>query len=469
MAVSANQRPEGKSLLIFMSMLISSIVASFLSTALNTALPAMIETLSVDVDTGQWITSGFSLAMGIVMPLTAFLITRFPTKRLYLCGLVLFVGGSVLCALSNSFVLLMIGRVLQAASNGILVAMTQVVILSIFPKEKQGSYMGWYGLAVSAAPMVAPTLGGLLVDAFGWRSIFWIVAAVMMLSFVFALFVFENVLDVKDTKFDTLSFIISIFAFGGITLGVGRLSSKGITDPLTAVCLGLGLAASVLFVLRQLKADEPFLNIRTLKYRNYAISVAGSVVLYLVMMGGTVLTPLYLQRVAGMSAAVSGLLTLPGSLLSIICSPIAGKLYDRLGMRKLFLFGGALFLLGNIGMVFPEPLPVLVVFYALRSAGISFLMMPFVTWGIAGIGDKGQTAHGTALLTSLRTIAGAIGTAVFVGVMSSSSESAKGLASANPGLFGFRMAALAMSAVAALMFIAGLALIRENEGEKKKS
>lgn len=376
---SGNGLSHRQSMLIFLSLLVSSIVASFLSTALNTALPAMIEALSVDVDTGQWITSGFSLAMGIVMPLTAFLITRFPTKRLYLAGLLLFIGGSALCALSGSFVPMMIGRVLQAASNGILVAMTQVVILSIFPKEKQGSYMGWYGLAVSAAPMVAPTLGGLLVDALGWRSIFWIVAGVMTLSFVLAVFVFKDVLEVQRHSFDILSFVISVFAFGGITLGAGRLSSKGITDPLTAAALGIGLAASAVFAVRQLKASEPFLNIRILKNKNYAVSVAGSVILYLIMMGGTVLTPLYLQRVAGLKAAVSGLLTLPGSLASIICSPIAG----------------------------------------------------------------------------------AIGTAVFVGVMSSASASGVGMASPNPGLFGFRIAAIAMSAAAVVMFIAGAVLIRE--------
>nr|AHF23978.1 drug resistance transporter YcnB [uncultured bacterium Contig16] len=452
-----------KSRLIFVSLLVSSVVASFLSTALNTALPAMVESLGVSVDTGQWITSGFSLAMGIVMPLTAFLITRFRTKGLYLLGLILFVAGSVLCALSNSFIPMMAGRVLQAASNGILVAMTQVVILSIFPREKQGSYMGWYGLAVSAAPMVAPTLGGLLVDALGWRSIFWIVAGVMALSLVFAFFVFDNVLEVKKTSFDLLSFIISVFAFGGITLGAGRLSSRGITDPLTAVSLGVGIAALALFVVKQLKSTEPFLNVRILKYKNYAISVAGSVILYLIMMGGTVLTPLYLQRVVGLRAAVSGLLTLPGSLMSIICSPLAGKLYDRIGMKKLFLIGGMLFLLGNIGMIFPEPLPVLVVSYAVRSAGISFLMMPFVTWGIAGIKDKGATAHGTALLTSLRTIAGAIGTAVFVGIMSSASAGEAAKASGAAGLYGFRMAAIAMSAVALAMVIAGILLIREEK------
>ena len=450
-------------LMIFFSLLIASIVSSFLSTALNTALPAMISVLNVSVDTGQWITSGFSLAMGIVMPLTAFLITRFNTKPLFICGVLLFIVGSVLCATSNSFVPMMLGRVLQAASSGILTAMTQVVILSIFPEEKQGSYMGWYGLAISAAPIVAPTVGGILVDSLGWRSIFWIVAALMGLVLVFALISFSNVLSVRKTSFDVVSFAISIFAFGGITLGIGQLSSRGITAPLTLIALSVGIAGSVLFVFRQLRSSEPFLDLRILKYKNYTLSVLGSIILYLIMMGGSVLTPLYLQRNIGFSATVSGLLTLPGSVLSMVCSPIAGKIYDKLGMRKLFLIGGCMFVLGNAGMMFPEPLPVLIVSYAIRCGAISFMMMPFVTWGIAGIDDKNATAHGTALLTSLRTIAGAIGTAVFVGIMSTAAQSAAGIGSANPGTYGFRIAAAGMAAISLFMYIAGMILIRDEK------
>ncbi|MBO4888081.1 MAG: DHA2 family efflux MFS transporter permease subunit [Firmicutes bacterium] len=456
-----NTAPVKKMMLIFISLLLGSVVSSFLSTALNTALPAIIGELRISVDTGQWITSGFSLAMGIVMPLTAFLITRFKTKPLFLVGLLLFIGGSILCAVATSFVPMMIGRVMQAASSGILTAMTQVVILSIFPKEKQGTYMGWYGLAVSAAPIVAPTLGGILVDSLGWRSIFWIVAAIMILVFILSAASFENVLETRKTSFDVLSFMISIFAFGGITLGVGRLSSKGIQDPMTLIALVLGLGGSLLFALRQLRASEPFLNIRILKYKNYTLSVVGSMILYLVMMGGSVLVPLYLQRTAGFSATVSGLMTLPGSLLSMLCSPIAGKLFDRLGMRKLFLLGGALFLIGNTGMIFPEMLPVLIVSYAIRCGAISFLMMPFVTWGVAGIKDKGATAHGTALLTSLRTVAGAIGTAVFVGIMTSASGSQAATLAGNAGAYGFRVSAAGMAAVALLMFVLGMILIKD--------
>ncbi|MBO4887290.1 MAG: multidrug efflux MFS transporter [Firmicutes bacterium] len=453
-------------MLIFISLLVGSVVSSFLSTALNTALPSIISVLNVSVDTGQWITSGFSLAMGIVMPLTAFLITRFNTKPLFICGLLLFIIGSVLCAVSTSFVPMMIGRILQAASSGILTAMTQVVILSIFPKEKQGSYMGWYGLAVSAAPIVAPTIGGILVDSLGWRSIFWIVAGLMGLVLVLALFSFSNVLPARKASFDVLSFAISIFAFGGITLGVGQLSSKGISDPMTLIALVAGILGSLLFVFRQLRSSEPFLDLRILKYRNYTVSVLGSMVLYLIMMGGSVLTPLYLQRTLGFSATVSGLLTLPGSLLSMICSPIAGKIYDKLGMKKLFMIGGCMFLLGNAGMAFPESLPVLIIAYSIRCGAISFMMMPFVTWGIAGIKDNNSTAHGTALLTSLRTIAGAIGTAVFVGIMSSAAQSAAGIASPNPGTYGFRIAAVGMAAISLFMYIAGMILIRDEKPKR---
>ncbi len=449
--------------LIFLCLLAASIVGSFLTTALSTALPAMIADLNVDVNTGQWVTSGFSLAMGIVMPLTAFLITRFPTKRLFLAGLLLFVVGSVLCAVSGSFIPVMIGRVLQALGSGLTTAMTQVVILTIFPKDQQGTYMGWYGLAVSAAPLVAPTLGGIMVDLWGWRSVFWLVAVVMVVSLVLALIFFEDVLDTRNTSFDILSFVLSIFAFGGVTLGLGFITSRGLTDPVTIAVLAVGAVGAVLFSVRQLRMDEPFLDLRILRYKNYTLSVLGSVIMYLVMMGGTVLVPLYLQRTLGLAAAVSGLCTLPGSLCSMLISPIAGKMYDKMGMRKLFLIGGLLFVVGNVGITAAAPLVLLIVAYAVRSAGIAFLLMTIVTWGISGIKDKGATAHGTALLSSLRTIAGAVGTAVFVGVMNGAAHSAAAEASGNAGLYGFRMAGVGMTAVAVVMFAAGVLLIRDDK------
>ena len=201
--------------LIFINILISCIASSMLSTALTTALLPMTESLNISVSTGQWLTSGYSLVMGIIMPLTAFMITRFPTRRLYLSGIGVFIVGLVISACAFNFPMMMAGRVLQASGNGILMSMAQVVLLTIYPPEKRGTVMGWYGLASGAAPVIAPTIAGVLVDTIGWRSIFYIVLGVMMISFVFAICVFDDVLDTRKKKFDIVSFALSIFAFGG--------------------------------------------------------------------------------------------------------------------------------------------------------------------------------------------------------------------------------------------------------------
>lgn len=118
---------------------------------------------------GQWLTSGYTLAMAIIMPLTAFLINRFPTKRLYCASIAIFIVGVILSAIAVDFPMMMIGRVIQATGNGMYATMGQVIILSIYPPEKRGGAMGWYGLSSGAAPVLAPTLAGILVDISSWR------------------------------------------------------------------------------------------------------------------------------------------------------------------------------------------------------------------------------------------------------------------------------------------------------------
>lgn len=156
-----------KRTLIFINILLTCVASSMLSTALTTALPPIVRDFHISVTTGQWLTSGFSLAMGIMMPLTAFLITRFPTRRLYLTAIIVFIAGLAMCVIAPNFLFMMTGRVLQACGNGILSSMAQVILLTIYPAEQQGTIMGWYGLSVGAAPVVAPTLAGILVDSMG--------------------------------------------------------------------------------------------------------------------------------------------------------------------------------------------------------------------------------------------------------------------------------------------------------------
>lgn len=459
------QMTKKKRTLIFFNIVLSCIATSMLATALTTALPSMVQDFEISIATGQWLTSGYSLAMGIMMPLTAFLINRFPTRRLYLITITGFLVGLILAVIAPNFPILMCGRVLQACGNGILTSMAQVIILTIFPPEQRGTAMGWYGLSVGAVPVISPLVAGLLIDACGWRMIFYVAIAVMTVSLIFAFFTFDNVLDTVKKKFDILSFILSAFAFGGITLGVGNLGTYPLFSVHVLVMLVIGLAAAVLFVYRQLHLAEPFLELRILKHKEYALGVIGSMLLYLVMMGSSVIMPLYVQSIMGYSATISGLVILPGSLIMTLISPFTGKIYDKLDMKLLFVAGGLCMLLSNLAMSLinmDTPLWLPSFYNVVRCVSIGCLMMPIITWGTSGI-DTSKTAHATALLTSLRTISGAIGSAVFVGIMTAVASRSAAAYGANAGIHGLNVTFLAMSCVSIILLAIAVFGVRRHK------
>lgn len=462
---------DHKRTMIFINIVITCIASSMLATALTTALPSIISDMDISVTTGQWLTSGYSLAMGIMMPLTAFLITRFPTRNLYLSGLTIFILGLILCAIAPNFHFMMFGRILQASGNGILTSMAQVIILSIYPAEKCGTAMGWYGLSIGVAPVVAPTLAGIIVDIISWRAIFYITIVIISASLIWALFVFDNVLDTVKKKFDIISFIISIFAFGGITLGVGNIGNYKFISIQVLPILIIGSIATILFAYRQLHSKQPFLELRVLKNKNYTISVIASMLFYFVMMGSSMLMPLYVQTILGYSATISGLVILPGSMLMAIISPFAGKLYDKAGMKILFISGAVCLSLSNIGMIFISmntPLWVSSILNVLRNLSIGCLLMPLVTWGTSNV-KKEFTADSTALLTSLRTIAGAIGTAVFVAIMNTVTKNSVKTYGSNAAIHGVNIAFLYMSIATVILLVIAVFSFRDTEHTKNDS
>lgn len=457
-----------KRMLVFINIMIATIASSMLATALTTALPPIVKDLNISITMGQWLTSGYSLAMAIMMPLTAFLINRFPTKKLYCSAIIIFIVGLMICCMAPTFPIMMIGRIVQASGNGILTSMAQVITLSIFPSDKKGSAMGWYGLSVGAAPVIAPTIAGIMVDQVGWRMIFVAAAVIMVIGLVYAIAVLGNVLDNEAVKFDVGSFVLSAIAFGGVTLGIGNIGNYGLMGMQTYIPLILGIVGSVLFVRKQMQLKEPFLDVRILSNRDYAISVIGSMLLYFIMMGSSILLPLYVQQVKGLSATISGLVALPGSLAMAIISPFAGKLFDKLGIKILLFSGSVCLIVSNLCMYFitmDTSVWFAAVFNVVRSVAIGCLMMPLVTWGAGSI-DTRKTSHATALLTSLRTISGAIGSAVFVAVMTvATSYKVKQLGD-DASMYGMNVAFATMAASSLLLFAVAVVVSKDKKGKK---
>lgn len=324
-------------------------------------------------------------------------------------------------------------------------------------------------MSVGAAPIIAPTIAGIMVDLVGWRMIFIASLVIMIIAFIYAIIVFEDVLDNVKKKFDVISFVMSALAFGGVTLGIGNIGSCGFTDIQVILPLIIGIIGSGLFVYRQLHMDEPFLELRTLSNKDYAVSVIGSMLLYFIMMGSSIVLPLYAQQTLGLSATISALMMLPGSALSAVISPYAGKIYDKIGIRSLFISGSVGLTISNALMIFINAdmsVWIAAVINIVRNVSITCLMMPLVTWGASTV-EKELTAHATALLTSLRTIAGAIGSAVFVAIMTMVADNSLEKYGANASMHGVNMTFLAMTITGIILILLAL-LGTSRKSEVKK-
>ncbi|WP_235715811.1 hypothetical protein [Latilactobacillus fuchuensis] len=271
------------------------------------------------------------------------------------------------------------------------------------------------------------------------------------ISLIFAFIVFKDVLPTSKKHFDTLSFVISGIAYAGITLGIGNIGTYKLVS-LPVLCpLILGILGMFIFAKRQFKRPEPFLDLHVLQNKVFVISLIGSMLLYLVMMGSSIILPLFIQTIKGFSATTSGLVTLPGSLAMTILSPFSGKIYDRFGMRRLFIAGALVLLISNVGMIFITLKTSLILIAALNV----LRSLALVTWGMSGI-DVHMTAHGTALLTSLRTIAGAVGSAIFVSIMSTVAKNSAATLGAQAPMHGVNMTFLFMSLVSVILMLVAI-------------
>ena len=447
---------------IFGVVLVACILCSLLQTAMNTALPAVMAEFGINAATAQWLTSGYSLAMGVMTPLTAYLIKRCPTRNLFTASLILFSGGVALAAWAGSFPVLMCARILQALGSSVIVSMTQVVIFHVFPAEKRGSMMGMYGLAVGAAPILAPTLAGLVIDFWGWRMVFGISLGIALVAVILGYRWMRDVLETQRQSFDALSMIECSVGLTGVMIGLGNITSYPFFGLHVALPLVVGAVALVLFCRRQFAKEEPYLNLRLFQNREFACGIVGSMLLYAGMIGASALIPLYVQSVRGLSATVSGMVTMPGSLVMIFINPIAGKLYDKMGIRRLFVSGSAMMLLGCLGLSFlteDTPLLLVVVLFVIRQIAIGAVMMPMATWAMSSM-EKRATADETAILTALRTIAGSIGSAVFVSLSSSVAASTTQVQGINAAFMGISAVA-AVELVFAIMFVKNRKVITE--------
>lgn len=404
---------------ILAAMLFGMFIAILNQTLLNVALPKINTEFNISASTGQWLMTGFMLVNGILIPISAFLFNKYSYRKLFIIGLALFTLGSLVCAISFNFPIMMSGRVLQAIGAGILMPLGSNVIVTIFPPEKRGVAMGTMGIAMILAPAIGPTLSGYIVQNYDWNVMFYGMFFIGIIAIVIGLFWFKLYQSTTNPKADIPGIIYSTIGFGSLLYGFSEAGNKGWGSTEIVTMFIVGTVFIIFFILRELRMKAPMLSLEVLKYPTYTLTTIINMIVMMSLYGGMILLPLYLQNLRGFSALDSGLLLLPGALVMGALGPVAGKLLDTIGIKPLAIFGigimtYATWELSKLNM--DTTYLHIMWIYIVRSFGMAFVMMPIITAGMNALPPR-LISHGNAFVNTMRQFAGSIGTAILVTVM----------------------------------------------------
>lgn len=404
---------------ILAALLFGMFIAILNQTLLNVALPKINTEFNISASTGQWLMTGFMLVNGILIPITAYLFNKYSYRKLFLVALVLFTIGSLICAISMNFPIMMVGRVLQAIGAGVLMPLGSIVIITIYPPEKRGAAMGTMGIAMILAPAIGPTLSGYIVQNYHWNVMFYGMFIIGIIAILVGFVWFKLYQYTTNPKADIPGIIFSTIGFGALLYGFSEAGNKGWGSVEIETMFAIGIIFIILFVIRELRMKSPMLNLEVLKFPTFTLTTIINMVVMLSLYGGMILLPIYLQNLRGFSALDSGLLLLPGSLIMGLLGPFAGKLLDTIGLKPLAIFGIAVMTYATWELTklnMDTPYMTIMGIYVLRSFGMAFIMMPMVAAAINALPGR-LASHGNAFLNTMRQLAGSIGTAILVTVM----------------------------------------------------
>ncbi|KAA0978865.1 multidrug efflux MFS transporter [Paeniglutamicibacter gangotriensis] len=392
-------------------------------TVLSVALPAIMADLNVSAAAGQWLTTGFLLTMSVVIPTTGFLLQRFSTRSLFVFALSSFIIGTAIAIFAPTFAVLLVARIIQAVGTAIVLPLLMTTTLQLVPVHKRGAVMGLNSIVISVGPAVGPTVSGAIVNAFTWHYIFILMAPLAVIILVLGIIFIKLPSKARKLPVDVLSVVLSAFAFGLLVYGISSLEHAAENPVLAIVCFAVGLVSLALFIKRQIRLTrdgKELLNLTPFKSRTFTFSVLLIMIAFGTLLGTIVMLPIILESGAGISTLAIGMMLLPGGIAQAIAAPIFGRIYDRFGPRPVVIPGAAMLALGQWLCVMVDSDTALWVFminHIVFSIGLALLMTGLMTSALATVEPR-LYGHGSAIFNTGQQLGGAIGTTVFVTIMS---------------------------------------------------
>lgn len=392
-------------------------------TLLNVALPKIMSDFQISASQGQWLSTGYMLVSGLMIPITAFLIERFKTRPLYIFSIIMFLCGSIVAGFAPNFLLLIIGRMIQAIGAGIIMPLMTVTLMNIYPANKIGSIMGLVGIAMNFAPGIGPTFAGWVIQNYNWRYLFYAIIPFTIINLVLAIIFLTNVGQQKMLKFNISGVLLSSIGLGSLLYGFSNAGDHPWSSFSVLGVILIGLIITTLFIKQQISQEEPMLNFYVFKSPTFTMMTIINFVIIMALYGGMLLLPMFLQNVRGVSPFISGLIMLPGACFMALLSPFSGKVFDRYGAKPVSIVGITILVIGTFMFTLLDA-ETTVTFAAIaqtiRSIGLVLILMPLQAEALKSL-PIDIVAHGTAMFQTTRQIAGSIGTAILITIMSTSS------------------------------------------------
>lgn len=409
----------------------SAFVVILNETIMGVALPRLMVDLDITAATAQWLTTGFLLTMAVVIPLTGYVLARFPIRGVFFTAMSLFAAGTLIAALAPGFGVLLTGRVVQASGTAIMMPLLMTTVLNVVAPSRRGRMMGVISIVIAVAPAIGPTVSGLILSVLDWRWMFWLVLPIALLALGLGAIWVRDVTETREARFDVGSVILSAVGFGGLIFGLSSIgeAAAGHAPVPVWIPLVVGVLSLAAFVARQLKlqrSDAALLDLRTFTSRSFSLAVVLVVVVMSALFGSLILLPLYLQQVLGLDTLTVGLMLLPGGVLMGIIAPVVGALFDRFGPTPLVIPGmivAAAALWGMTTFDIGTSIGWIIAVHMALNLGLGCVFTPLLTSALGSLPAR-LYSHGSATVSTLQQVAGAAGTALFVTLMSVGAASA---------------------------------------------
>ncbi|SFM29277.1 DHA2 family efflux MFS transporter permease subunit [Pelosinus propionicus] len=393
------------------SIAIVTFIGILSETALNIAYALLMNEFGISASVIQWLTTGYLLALSILLPLSPLFVRHFRTKTLFQAAVTIFTFGTLLCAFTLNFEMLFLGRIVQAIGTSISFPLMMNIILEKIPVARRGKCMGIVGLVTSFAPALGPTFGGFVIEWINWHWIFISMLPILVVSFILGSKYIPDIHSKEKKSIDYLSVLLSTIAFVGIVYGVS-ISDLGWSSPAVLSYIIMGGLSLAAFAYRQLRLAKPLIQVRVFSNSMFTIGACIVMISMMTVLAAGFVLPLYIQKSLGYASIAAALAMLPGAIVNGIMSPVAGKFYDKHGPRLLLFIG---FLLLSITLLLFSFVSItlfeLTIIYTVFMFGASMLAMPAQTNSLNQL-PRQYYADGAAIMGTLQQVAGAVGTAL---------------------------------------------------------